>query len=430
MQESRNDAGILVLAWDPHAGPTRYVSHLHRELGRAGAVLPAGPLADALDDVESWLNGATDKAMSSLSDPEAMDRDKLARRRAAAGADGHKIRPRIDLVATLTRPGNLSVFWQPTSYVGAAGAKEDDWIEFHHGSGHSERPTNELLYVRGARALRDSNLFHGDQRALARLLSMAALSAYEKLVARLSASFEVTRKSGFDIDLAETDGVGGAVSALSSWDVHDVARRADEEKRAFVAGFEADYGISMPCMLGLMQPLPEKHPQARLTLSKRCALLGWTRAAERLAEDEKGLCARVRKLVSEGYVVDRPEALAGVPPAQTPAAAEDPDEARAAAWHRALGFLSFNDSLMIRRINEDRGTRGEDPYIPKAKLTADQRRLVIEEYSALPQPPRGEETGKDKREGAGKSERMEPKAPGGKAREATKGKKEKGSERR
>ncbi len=270
---------------------SEYVSHVLRELGRLDLEIHEIERHDrppntktVVSDLLNWLSEYPGKAFAKLVNWQALDfaqmRSRLEKNRSA--------KPRIEISAHITKMNNLSVRWHPGGWK----LSDFDWHrtdsnhfnlithrrwrdppDFHWFVGDEDptfdsRPSNELMYIRGAGNLRpeprDSYgpyaTFNSD--VVDSILLCAVRAAYEDLIRQLAYSFEVDVVDAFDlvtrdeIDEVDPSPYRSAVRRVVAWSLEDAselrARRAreaaaeqDRRDRAELANIAAAHGFTL-----------------------------------------------------------------------------------------------------------------------------------------------------------------------------------------
>lgn len=158
--------------------------------------------------------------------------------------DPYMAKPRIELQLDITSKGNLILRWYPLGaynhfYRGQDATKSDfsDSVATLADNLYAgQRPDNELLFVHQFRELGNELADTSEKGDVARLLAFATFAAACEWERFLHHSFEVSKGSWFDF--IEINGL------VIDWVLYDVQQRAAEQEREWIAGFQAQYGIS------------------------------------------------------------------------------------------------------------------------------------------------------------------------------------------
>jgi hypothetical protein len=227
-------------------------------------------------------DGPAEAAIAEIMNPLCLKIDTLSRRH----EDWRHPKPRIDLHVNITSKQNLAVLWEPTGW----GSGESDWHRWwQFGQSFGERPSNELMFLRGVRNL---SLYYvppgppdpamdrlllklGVDRsrprvippellAIDRVILQAVLALLSELKARLSHCFVVSVMSDIWPTWTDDDGSGdGSGRELVKWELLDRQEmdkrqaqadleRTERSERAELARFSSERGITIEAVLGAL----------------------------------------------------------------------------------------------------------------------------------------------------------------------------------
>ena len=277
---------------------SEYLSHVLIELGRLGLEIHEIERHDrpphtktVLSDLMNWLSERPGEAFTKLINWQALDltqmRSRLEKDRSA--------KPRIEISAHITKMNNLSVRWHPGGWK----LTDFDWHrtdrshfnlishrvwrdppDFHwfigdENASFDNRPSNELMYIRGVGNLRPEPrdnygpyaTFNSD--VVDSILICAVRAAYENLIRQLEYSFEVDVVDAFDfvirdeIDEVDPSQYRYATHRVIGWSLEDAselrARRAkeaateqDSRDRAELANVAATRGFALEVLVAAL----------------------------------------------------------------------------------------------------------------------------------------------------------------------------------
>lgn len=228
------------IGWFGHRSLHEYVSHLLRELGRLGLDIyevigrPSNG-GNVLVDLLYWMDDRGNE--HKMYNWQHYNLELLLKRQREHRHN--RVKPRIDIHAYITARDNLSVVWYPTnwrqSYDDNRRREMCDFLFFEDDGPMFGRPANELMFLHGVAHLRpDMDEDYGDylrfnKPVLDGILICAVRAAYETLIERLKANFEVTVKDEFVFE--EEKGDGFSRRRILDWSLEDsetLQRKKDE----------------------------------------------------------------------------------------------------------------------------------------------------------------------------------------------------------
>jgi len=128
-------------AW---AGRMSCLTQIHSELGRLGR--DSSSLASYQYSILAEMEGGFDEdSISRMFWWWHYDIPRLASHLDGGG----KPQPRIELSVDITTKDNLTVTWEPSGILHGRPGPTSDWKQWHRIGGGFNRPSNELLFVRG-----------------------------------------------------------------------------------------------------------------------------------------------------------------------------------------------------------------------------------------------------------------------------------------
>lgn len=289
--------------------PTEYLLHLLQELGRLGLKITDIEQHDrpphtktVLSDLMGWFDGDKDAAFANLINWRHLNLECMSARVNRDPA----AKPRIEISATVSKMNNLSVCWHPggwreSSINWSVSAERRNLIElrrwaerpdFRFFVGDEEptfqgRATNELMYVRGVGTLKpEPREEYGPYATYNRdvvdsILICAVRSAYERLIAQLKETFDVTIMDAFDfVTRDERRDTDPRLSDLSinrviSWSLEDAALLCTRRQQATLAEKErkerhalqtvpTTYGCSVETVVEVLAQTYSSRPRSRL----------------------------------------------------------------------------------------------------------------------------------------------------------------------
>jgi hypothetical protein len=288
---------ITIIPYYRHTGPSQYLTHLHRELGRLS--IDPDEIRDTfrqpMSEIAGWLDDPMTEGMRFLYDYRSLSFAKLIERMRQAGRDDWAglPKPRIVISAEVTSKDNFSVRWEPGQIsLRRSHVPAPEWmLEPNSDYAIGARPETELMFIRGFGLLRYA-LEDPERKAIAMLLLMATASAFNQLVERLKCHFDVqvltrielafatSAETGVNIDSRYTDEVP------VGWEIVDAIDELHTRLHVLIAEFCEKHGTTAESFWSVCDEC--RYPRGNLDrekASKRLRKIGKHHLTPKVVED-------------------------------------------------------------------------------------------------------------------------------------------------